>query len=244
MLRSPGGIDPVTHGAAGKDTGADIVPDRITREAAQHGGPVRHLGAADRAQRKQIVEGQRQVAGGDEESGDEEGPPVGQPPVRRPARRSPSRAGCGRARTAATIMTVTLSTTPSRLKPIFALKTCARCAIRFSIPRSRTAIIGPFVGRLVPPKPPARRLQSRPQRMAAIRLTFWGRMVFGKPAPFSETALAERDHGARAPRSRHGPRPLAKRMVGSASMGQRPLSQRARLLLTKRRRPRLLPPEI
>ena len=73
----PAGIDPVAHRAAGEDAGADIVADRVAGEAGERRDAIGHLEAADRAQREQIVEGQRQVAGGDEQAGDDEGVPVG-----------------------------------------------------------------------------------------------------------------------------------------------------------------------
>ena len=73
----PGGIDPVPHRAAGKNAGADIVADRVAGKAAERGGAIRHFVAADRAQREQIVKGERQIGGGDKQPGNEERPPIG-----------------------------------------------------------------------------------------------------------------------------------------------------------------------
>ena len=75
--QAPGGIDAIAHGAAGEHAGADIVADRVAGEAGQRRDPVRDFGAPDRAQREQVVEGQRQIAGGDEGAGDDQGAPVG-----------------------------------------------------------------------------------------------------------------------------------------------------------------------
>ena len=95
--QSPGGIDAVAHRAAGEDAGADIVPDRVAGEAGQRRDAIRHLGAADRAQREQIVEGERQIAGGDEKAGNAERAPVGRLERVDRARRNRYRAGCDRA---------------------------------------------------------------------------------------------------------------------------------------------------
>ena len=53
------GIDPETDRAAGEDGGADIVADRIAAEARQRGDAIGHLLLADRAQREEIIEGER-----------------------------------------------------------------------------------------------------------------------------------------------------------------------------------------
>ena len=66
-VEPPGRIDAVAHRAAGEDAGADIVADRIAGESAERRDAVRHVMAADRAQREQIVEGQREIAEGDEQ---------------------------------------------------------------------------------------------------------------------------------------------------------------------------------
>ena len=66
-VQAPRRIHAIAHGAAGERAGADIVSDRIAGEAGERGDAVRHVVAADRVQREQIVEGQREVAGGDEQ---------------------------------------------------------------------------------------------------------------------------------------------------------------------------------
>src|SRR5262249_2470732 len=49
---------------------AHVVPDRIAGEGGERGRPIRHVVAADRAQRKQIIEGQREISTGDEHAGE------------------------------------------------------------------------------------------------------------------------------------------------------------------------------
>ena len=61
-------IDAVAHRAAGEDAGADIVADRIAREGCQRIDAVGDVAAADGADRKPVVESQREIAGGDEQS--------------------------------------------------------------------------------------------------------------------------------------------------------------------------------
>ena len=68
-VQPPGRIDAVAHRAAGEDAGADIVADRIGGEAGERIDAVGHVGAADRAHRKPVVEGEREIAGGDEQCG-------------------------------------------------------------------------------------------------------------------------------------------------------------------------------
>ena len=63
--QAPGGIDAKPDRAAGEDRRAKIVPDRIADEARHRRDPIRHVAAADRAQREIIVERQRDVAGND-----------------------------------------------------------------------------------------------------------------------------------------------------------------------------------
>ncbi len=75
--KAPAGIDAVAHRTAGKDAGADIVADGVAGESRQCGDAIWHLGTADRAQREQVVERQRQIAGGDEQSGKNERRPIG-----------------------------------------------------------------------------------------------------------------------------------------------------------------------
>ena len=53
------GIDPEADRAAGKDGGADIVPDRVAGEARQRGDAIGDVGLADGSQREEIIEGQR-----------------------------------------------------------------------------------------------------------------------------------------------------------------------------------------
>ena len=69
-VEPPGRIDAIAHRAAGEDAGADVVADRIGGEAGERRDPVGHVLAADRAQREQVVERQREIAGGDEQRGD------------------------------------------------------------------------------------------------------------------------------------------------------------------------------
>ena len=63
------GIDAVTHSAARENGGADIVTDRIAREACERGNAIRNLLASDRAQGKPVVEGQREITARDEKCG-------------------------------------------------------------------------------------------------------------------------------------------------------------------------------
>ncbi len=66
-IQSPRGIHAITHCAAGERAGADIVSDRIAGETGKRCDPVRHIATADRPQRKQIVERQREIAGGNKQ---------------------------------------------------------------------------------------------------------------------------------------------------------------------------------
>jgi hypothetical protein len=66
---APAGIDAVAHGAAREHRGADIVADRIAREAAQCCGAIGHVAATDGAQREQVIKGQGEVAERDEQAG-------------------------------------------------------------------------------------------------------------------------------------------------------------------------------
>ena len=66
-VQPPGGIDAVAHRAAGEDAGADIVPDRIAGEGGERVDAVGNVGAADRAHREQVIEGQGEIAGGHEQ---------------------------------------------------------------------------------------------------------------------------------------------------------------------------------
>ena len=65
--QAPGRIDPVSDRAAGKHACSDIVTHRIAGEAGKRSHPVGHVGASDRAQRKQVVERQREIARGNEQ---------------------------------------------------------------------------------------------------------------------------------------------------------------------------------
>ena len=89
-------IDAIAHRAAGEDAGADIVADRIAGEAGERGGRIGNVVAPDRAQREQIVKGQREIAGGDEQRGqhDVRAGWRAEPP---PPRQRRDRATCGRA---------------------------------------------------------------------------------------------------------------------------------------------------
>jgi hypothetical protein len=60
-------INAVANGAAGKGSRADIMPDRIAREARQRRDPVRHVVCLDGAQCKQVVAGERAIGASDEE---------------------------------------------------------------------------------------------------------------------------------------------------------------------------------
>ena len=66
-VQPPGRIDPIAHRAAGEDAGADIVPDRIAGEGGERVDAVGNVGAADRADREQVIECQREIARGDEQ---------------------------------------------------------------------------------------------------------------------------------------------------------------------------------
>src|SRR5207237_8711808 len=68
-VQSPRRINAITHRTAGKDAGADIVPDRIAGECSERVDAVGNLFAADRSDREQVVEGQGEIAGGDEQGG-------------------------------------------------------------------------------------------------------------------------------------------------------------------------------
>ena len=66
-VQAPGGIDAIAHRAAGEDAGADIVPDRIAGEGGERVDAVGNVAAADRANREPVIEGQREIAHGDEQ---------------------------------------------------------------------------------------------------------------------------------------------------------------------------------
>ena len=65
-IQSPRRIDAIAHRAAGKDAGADIVTDRVAGEGRERGHPVGNIGAADGADREQVIKRQREIACGDE----------------------------------------------------------------------------------------------------------------------------------------------------------------------------------
>src|SRR5262249_43295206 len=65
-IEPPGGIDAITHGAAGEDAGADIVADGVAGEGGKRIDAVWDVAAPDGAHREQIIEGQRAIAGRDE----------------------------------------------------------------------------------------------------------------------------------------------------------------------------------
>ncbi len=75
--QAPGGIDAIAHHAAGEDAGADIVSDRIAGESGEGSDPVRHLVAADGAQRKQVIERQGEITRGHTEPGEHDGANLG-----------------------------------------------------------------------------------------------------------------------------------------------------------------------
>ena len=58
----PRRIDPVAHRTSGEDAGTDIVADRIAGEAGQRRRPIWHVVSPDRTQRKQVIEGEREIA--------------------------------------------------------------------------------------------------------------------------------------------------------------------------------------
>ena len=68
-VQSPGGIDPIAHRAAGENAGADIVSDRIAGEGRERIDAVGNVGVADRPDREQIIECQREITRGDEQAG-------------------------------------------------------------------------------------------------------------------------------------------------------------------------------
>ncbi len=74
---APGRIDAVAHRAAGEDAGAHIVTDRIAGETGERRHPIGHVRPADRAQREQIVERQREIAAGDAQRGQRDVAPFG-----------------------------------------------------------------------------------------------------------------------------------------------------------------------
>jgi hypothetical protein len=51
----PAGIDAITHRAAGKDTGPDIVADRIAGKSSKRGDSIRHFRVPNGAKREEIV---------------------------------------------------------------------------------------------------------------------------------------------------------------------------------------------
>ena len=70
--QAPGGVDAKPDGAGGEDRRAKIVPDRVADEACHGGDPIRHLAAADRAQREVIVKRQGDVACSDKSAGNKD----------------------------------------------------------------------------------------------------------------------------------------------------------------------------
>ena len=68
-IQPPCRIDAVAHRAAGEDAGADIVADRVGGEAGQRVDAVGHVGAADRAHGKPVVEGEREITERHEQGG-------------------------------------------------------------------------------------------------------------------------------------------------------------------------------
>ena len=78
---SPDRIDAVADRRTGEHARPDVVADRIAGEAGKRGDPIGHGIPPDRAQREQIIERQREIAGRNEQPGQEQ---VAQ---RRPSRR-------------------------------------------------------------------------------------------------------------------------------------------------------------
>src|SRR5262245_62678812 len=68
-VETPGRIDAIAHRAAVEDAGAVIVADRIGGEAGERVDAVGHVGAADRTRCEPVIEGEREIAGGDEQGG-------------------------------------------------------------------------------------------------------------------------------------------------------------------------------
>ncbi len=68
-VQAPGGIDPIAHRAAGEDAGADIVSDRIAGEGGERIDAVGDLAVTDGPDGEQVIEGQREIARGDEQAG-------------------------------------------------------------------------------------------------------------------------------------------------------------------------------
>ena len=75
-VEAPRRIDPVAHRTAGEDAGTDIVADRIAGEAGQRRHPIWHVVAPDRAQRKQVIEGEREIAARHERCGERDVAPI------------------------------------------------------------------------------------------------------------------------------------------------------------------------
>ena len=69
-VHPPVGVDAVTYRTPAKDAGADIVADRIAGEGSKRIDAVGDVAAADRADCKQIVERQGEIAGSDEQGGE------------------------------------------------------------------------------------------------------------------------------------------------------------------------------
>ena len=60
-VQSPGRINAIAYRASGEDAGADIMSDRIAGEGGERVDAVRNIGAADRANREQVVECQGEI---------------------------------------------------------------------------------------------------------------------------------------------------------------------------------------
>ena len=73
----PRRINAVTHRAAGKHARADVMADRVAGEPSERCDAIGDVVRTDRAQREQIVEGEREIAGRDEQRGEHEVPGVG-----------------------------------------------------------------------------------------------------------------------------------------------------------------------
>ena len=70
--QAPGGVDAKPDGSGGEDRRAKIVPDGVADEACHRGDPIRHLAAADRAQREVVVKRQGDIACCDKSAGNKD----------------------------------------------------------------------------------------------------------------------------------------------------------------------------
>ena len=71
-VQPPGGVDAIAHRAAREHAGADIVPDRIGGEGGERVDAVGNVIMADGSDREQVIEGQGEIARGDEQAGEQD----------------------------------------------------------------------------------------------------------------------------------------------------------------------------